>query len=366
VIPGTDVLEAARGRVRWLFEEFEGKVCVNVSGGKDSTVIAELAIGAARDLGCLPVRMMWLDQECEYQATVDYMRRLADRPEVVLDWYQVPFKLFNASNHEYPWLNVWGEGEEWMRAKEPDAIHVNDFGTDRFTDLLHAITERMGGVHLSGIRGEESPSRLLLIGSNPGYKWATWTSGGPPKRGYWMAYPIHDWFYQDVWKAIYDNGWAYNEHYNFQFRYGVPIRNMRVSNFHHETALHHLAMLQEAEPATWEAATRRLRGINALGQVQVREWVPPTLPYMFKDWAEYVEHLIDTLVPAGERETYRKLHAKALRQVPWLGPDKVAHQMARVVIGSDLYGTTLGNWLRVKMDSEEHALWRAARREARA
>jgi predicted phosphoadenosine phosphosulfate sulfurtransferase len=358
VTRGMDVFDAARGRVRWLFEEFEGKVCVNVSGGKDSTVVAELAIETARDLRCLPVTMLWLDQECELAATVDYQRWLASRPEVDLHWYQIPFRLFNATNHEDTWLNVWGEGEEWVRTKEPDSIHVNDFGTDRFTDLLHAITEQMGGVHLTGMRGEESPHRRLMMRHNPAWKWATWTSGGPPRHGYYMGHPIYDWSYRDVWKAIQLRDWRYNEHYDVQFRYGVPIKSMRVSNYHHETALDSLRYLQEAEPQTWAAATKRLSGINTLGQVSLKEWVPATLPYMFVSWEEYLQHLIATLVTSEkDRVTYLKRYASIRRALPWVDVERVACKMVGSVINGDLYGTTMLNFVTNSRFTQDHYAW---------
>src|SRR5690606_30974765 len=101
---------------------------------------------------------------------------------------------------------------------------------------------------LTGMRGEESPARRITMLSNPMYKWLTYSSGGNP---YFMFSPIFDWTFRDVWKAIHDKGWKYNDHYNTMFRYGVPIRKMRVSNYTHESALPSLRYLQEAEPETW-------------------------------------------------------------------------------------------------------------------
>ena len=350
VIPGTDVWEAALGRTRWLFEEFDGKVSVSNSGGKDSTVVVELALRVARERGELPLNVTWLDQECEFAATVDYQRWMADRPEIKFHWYQVPFKLFNATNHEDPWLNVWGEGEEWVRPKEPDSIHDNPFRrkdgsvVDRFKELLSEINMASGGgAILTGMRCEESPARRLFMTTAPSYKWVTWGSEGWHREGcedYWMFHPVYDWSYRDVWKAIHDNGWHYNTHYDTQFRYGVPVKNMRVSNYHHETALSALLYLQEAEPETWDAATRRLTGINTFGQLQKDAYVRE-LPYMFKDWDEYLEHLISHLVENPEYQaTFRKMHRNMVNALPGMDRARIAQVMAVAVCGNDLYGTT--------------------------
>src|SRR5699024_4125832 len=50
-IPDYDVYEAAHDRIRWLFKEFDGKVAVTFSGGKDSTVTMEIAARVAREGG---------------------------------------------------------------------------------------------------------------------------------------------------------------------------------------------------------------------------------------------------------------------------------------------------------------------------
>jgi len=45
---------------------------VSMSGGKDSAVIFELAKLIAAELGRLPLKCFWLDQEAEWLATEDY------------------------------------------------------------------------------------------------------------------------------------------------------------------------------------------------------------------------------------------------------------------------------------------------------
>lgn len=348
VVPNLNVYQAALDRIRWLYDEFDGQVSVSTSGGKDSTVVVELALTVARERDRLPLRVMWLDQECEYAATVRYQRWMADREEIDFHWYQVPFKLFNATNHEDPWLRVWGEGEEWAREKEPDSIHENPFRrpdgsvVDRFKELLDYINKTMGGATLTGMRCEESPARRMYMTTNPAYKWATWSRRDKERKGsYYIFNPIYDWTFRDVWKSIYENGWTYNSHYDSQFRYGVPNRSMRVSNYHHETALLSLRYLQEVEPETWEAATRRLQGINTFGQLQedvgVRE-----LPFMFTDWDDYLEHLIENLVPEPEyRETFRRWRRKLDTSLPGCDKTKKARAVVNAVLKNDLYGTTI-------------------------
>jgi predicted phosphoadenosine phosphosulfate sulfurtransferase len=67
-----------------------------MSGGKDSAVIFELAKLVAAELGRLPLKCFWLDQEAEWLATEDYMRGVMHAPEVRPYWFQIPFRLTNA------------------------------------------------------------------------------------------------------------------------------------------------------------------------------------------------------------------------------------------------------------------------------
>lgn len=359
---GGNVYDAARGRMRWLFEEFEGNICVGTSGGKDSTVVAELAIETARELGCLPVKMWWLDQECEYESTVRYQRWMADRPETDFRWYQVPFKLFNAANHDSHWLNVWGEGEEWVRDKEPDSIHTNDFWVgrgekrhleERFKPVLNQIGMRVaeGGAVLSGLRAEESPARRLTLTTKPYYKWATWSAGGTGNADHPDFYrfsPIYDWTYIDVWKAIEMNGWRYNDFYDQLFRYGGTVHQMRVSNYHHETATNALHYLQEIEPDTWEAATKRLAGLAAYTHQTAAEMriVRNGLPYMFASWYEYFCHLVNTLIPdEASREKFHAQYRRVKDSLPGMKEREVSMMMCRSVVANDVFGTKADNFV---------------------
>jgi len=355
-LPG-NVYDAARKRIRWLFDEFDGKVSASVSGGKDSTVVAELLADVSQELGCGPAHLHFLDQEAEYQATIDYMRLYLDRPDrYKLDWYQIPFRLFNAASYDEEWLYVWDtrlDDSGWIRPKEPSSIKVNDFFTprghqiDRFKEVLGAMNQRDGGAILTGMRCEESPTRRVFMTSVPSYKWATWASAGKPKGSYYLFHPIYDWSYRDVWKSIHDNEWAYNTFYDVQFQYGIPLRNMRVSSFHHELSLASLNYLQEVEPDTWERATRRLEGLNSFAHVGEDQFQQRgKLPYMFASWDEYLEYLICKLIPKPEnQDKFRRMIVRATKALPQLSHEEVMVSMSAAIMGNDVYGTSVDQWI---------------------
>ena len=79
---------------------------------------------------------------------------------------------------------------------------------------------------------------------------------------------------------------------------GVPLNNMRVSNLNHETATAVLFYLQEVEPDTWVALTKRLQGINSAPQLGKSNFnnCPKELPFMFQSWREYRDYLLKNLI----------------------------------------------------------------------
>lgn len=302
-----NVFDAALDRIRWLFSEFE-HISVNISGGKDSTVVLNLSLKVAEELGRLPLEVMFIDQEAEWQMVIDHIRQVFADPRVAPRWYQMPIRIFNATSTREPWLYCWEPGKKWVREKEPGAITENVYGTDRFTNLFGAIL-RYDHPHepacdIGGVRTEESPVRRLGLTTYETYKGATWGKVNTKGLAHYSFYPIYDWSYKDVWKAIHDNDWPYCPLYDLMYQYGVPIQNMRVSNIHHETAVNDLFYLQEVEGETWDRIVARISGISSAGQLQEQFFGSGELPFMFKDWREYRDHLCDNLITDLERRAY--------------------------------------------------------------
>ena len=95
-----NVYEAAKERIRQLFS-IGGRLGVCFSGGKDSTALLHITLEVARELGIRKIPVMFLDQECEYTYTVEYMRYVMSLPEVEPIWVQVPFRLWNANSGDW-------------------------------------------------------------------------------------------------------------------------------------------------------------------------------------------------------------------------------------------------------------------------
>lgn len=357
-----NVWDAALDRIRWLFDEFDNVIC-NVSGGKDSTVVFHLCLQVAREKGRLPLKTLFLDQEAEWQATIDVITETMHHPDVEPIWLQIPIKLFNATSSTDHWLMCWNPDDEenWMRPKDPVSIGENTFGTDRFTDIFKAYLKTKypneSVVNIAGVRAEESPRRLLGLTAYPTYKGRTWGKKLDEKAGQYDFYPIYDWSYTDVWKAINDNNWTYNKVYDIQYQYGIPVQNMRVSNLHHETAVTALYYMQEAEPDTWVKLTSRLGGIDTAGKLTKDAFTVKELPFMFKDWAEYRDYLLEHLVLDEEwRKGFRKVFARH---------DKTYGELGRAMYRAHIASILTNDWEHIKLKNfEETAACVAIRKKA--
>jgi predicted phosphoadenosine phosphosulfate sulfurtransferase len=312
LLMGINVLEAAKNRIRWLFDQYPGESpVVSFSGGKDSTICLNLACEIAKERGLGPVDVAFLDQETEWSNVVAYMRRVAARPDVNLHWFQAPFTLTNNASAEAERFTAWGDGERHMRAREPGAI--TDLGMDtkevRFHNLFEIMLRHIRGekpaAFIGGMRAEESPVRMMTLTGDGRYQGVTWVKRLTKKREHHTFHPIYDWTYRDVWKAIHDGGWDYCRIYDLMFKHGVQIRRMRVSNLNHETSLDSLRYLQELEPATWDALCQRLPGIHA-GGTMAAKFFPTELPEMFATWREYRDHLLENLIQPHMKPRFLK------------------------------------------------------------
>jgi predicted phosphoadenosine phosphosulfate sulfurtransferase len=354
------VYEAAIERIRYLFNEFD-EVIVSFSGGKDSTVTLQLTLQVAREMNRLPLKVVFLDQEAEWQAVVDYIRSVGELDGIDLWWFQMPLRLFNSASSDTDWLNCWAEGEEWMRPREPNAITVNRYGSDRFKELFGKISLVEWGnkrvAWVAGVRCEESPARAMGLTTGRTYKHITWGNILSKAKDHYTFYPLYDWSYTDIWKAIHCNGWKYCKIYDEQYRYGISVNAMRVSNLHHETSFVNLFYLQEIEKHTWEALCRRLPGVSTVGQLKTDAYAcPKSLPSMFASWREYRDHLLKYICVNQEHQAKFQKYFKEMddRYVLFPAKDEMYQKQIKSILSNDYHFTQLENW----RTRPEMAAWR--------
>lgn len=305
-----NVYEAAKERLNFLFDEFDDLI-VAVSGGKDSQVAFYMTLEVAKERG-RTIGMFFLDQEFEWQGSVDLIREWSKMDGVETFWLQAPLIMYNSNSALVPYVEIWGEDRKdcWMREKEPNSIHVPFSAERRFHTTSYAFAEWRQEVTgrktciITGMRAEESLNRFRATTGALTYKDVTW---GRKNKTTYQFHPFYDWTFRDVWKYIHDSGAPYNPVYDAMYQLGVPVTNMRVSNLIHEytTAL---LYLQEIEPRTYERLTEALPGIGARAKF-ADEFVPKKLPEAFNDWKEYRDYLLEHIVAPEYRDGFRKAWA---------------------------------------------------------
>jgi len=347
------VLDSALERIRYLFDEFPN-IVIGMSGGKDSTVIFNLALQIAKEKNRLPLNVLWIDQEGEWIGTVDYVKKIMTMPEVKPYWLQMPMVITNNANSYERYSYCWEESEKenWIHQKHPISIKENRYGTDRFKEIFdNVLRVEFGGVKtclLGGVRAEESPSRLLTLTSIAKYKGITWGKTFSKKLDHYAFYPIYDWSYTDVWKYINDNNIEYNRIYDEFYRHGTIIKEMRISNLHHETSIHTLKIVQKIEPKLWDRLQKRIPGASSIKQLKNNSFIcPKKLPFMFKNWEEYAIHLADNIIQEDKYKALLMGKIKTMRK--FYDSDLIYDSFWRVIINtilsSDWDFTKLGNWL---------------------
>jgi predicted phosphoadenosine phosphosulfate sulfurtransferase len=337
------VLEAAQERMAYIFDEFEN-IVVSVSGGKDSTVLAHLALTEAHRRN-RKIGVFFLDEEVVYDSTIrqiEYIMNLYPENTVKL-WYQIEFHLTNATSLTESQLICWEAGKHkiWMRPKKSFAVQhkpwdpaietVRDknkgFG---FYDALENIqNSRKNTAFLVGLRAVESMNRWRAVAKNPGYKDVYWCTR--LKNGSASFYPIYDWNFHDIWKYIYDNKLQYSKIYDYMYKKGMGLNEIRVSSLIHEKAFKSLVELPEFEPNTYDRLLKRIKGIS-VGQLYGKDrkmLKASSLPKNFKDWIEYRNFLLETYPDPEKKAIFVKRFSKHLEN------QYVARQQCRQLILND-------------------------------
>jgi len=335
-----NVLDAAYERINYLFDEFEN-VVIGFSGGKDSTTVLNLALKVAEEKNRLPLSVLWIDQEAEWQGTVDYAKKIFQDKRIKPYWFQMPMVITNNASSYNRYSYCWNEKEKdkWIHPQDEMSLKENKYGTERFHNLFEKIFavefKNQKSCYLAGVRTEESPKRFVALTEAVTYKWITWGKVLNKKYEHYTFYPIYDWSYTDVWKYINENGIEYNKVYDGMYQHGITVQNMRISNLHHETSIQNLLLVQEIEPQTWNKIVDRIDGASSIKHIKLNSFTcPKELPYMFADWEEYAYYLAENIIQEDKyrKQLFSKIEAK---KGIYIG-DNIKHQFWRVIINTIL------------------------------
>lgn len=344
VYTGKNVLTAALDRVRWIFDNYKN-VCVGYSGGKDSSVILDLVVRVAEEKGKLPINVVFVYQEAEWQGTIDLVEKVFRSAKIIPHWLQYEFTMTNNASQNQKFFTVWDKRceEKWVREKSPISIKTNPTRATRFTDILgsylrHFLDNRPF-VKILGVRVDESYARRMAVTLSEADRGETWGKG--PKQGMNVWFPIWDWKTSDVWKYIYERKLPYNKLYDLMYSRGHSIGGMRISSLIHETALKNLEMVAEIEPKTYERLLNRFEGVSTHSHIGSETTKNIKLPPNFASWAEYSNYLLEHLIKDPEVKEKLKRGIKRRREshggvYDRAGSDVLEKTIARSIILGDV------------------------------
>lgn len=261
---GRNVYEAALDRVRYTYEHFD-EVFVSFSGGKDSTATLHVVLDVAHELGRLPVRVVFFDEECISWETVEYVRRVGERDDVNLEWYCLPVRHRNACSKDHPLWWPWApEAEElWVRPLPDEAITTLDHFPNEPPELRLSIPDatpllcprdrKTAG--FLGIRAMESMTRRGAVSNMRPDNWII-----PNTAWYSKSYPVYDWTTEDIWTAPAKLGWDYNTTYDRMEMAGITHFSQRCAPPFGEEPMQVLWHWAQCFPELWDKMCERVPG----------------------------------------------------------------------------------------------------------
>ena len=313
-----NVYDALLGRLEYIFDEFE-KVYFSFSGGKDSSVLLQIALDVARRKSKTPVDVLFVDLEAQYRATINHATEMMLSPDVRGWWICLPIHLRNAvSMYEPQWV-CWNPEDEdkWVRTLPQHDCVIADqsyfpfyrYGME-FEEFVLDFGKWFADGNLTGcnvaIRSDESLNRFrTLRNERKGrYNDLFWTT--ELADGLYNVYPLYDWRTEDVWTAVGKLNLKYNRIYDFMYMNGWSIHESRICQPYGDDQRKGLDLFRKCEPETWFKVLERVSGAN-YGNIYARSTLMGHRNVTLPDghtWKSYTEFLLAT-IPRHEAEWYR-------------------------------------------------------------
>lgn len=284
IYQSNDVLDAARKRINYAFDNFEC-VYVSFSGGKDSSVMMHLVAQEARKRG-RRFGVLIIDLEAQYKLTIAHMEAMCDYYADIIDvyWVCLPLLLRNAVSSFQPRWCCWDPNvkEMWVRnpPKHKGVISDPSFfdffqPKMEFEEFMVLFGEWYGhgkeSIALVGIRADESLNRFRTIATSDKemHNGRRYTTKVMDKV--YNLYPIYDWKTQDLWKfhSVYPE-LPHNEVYDRMHLAGLTIHQMRLCQPYGDDQKRGLWLYHIIEPETWSLVVNRVEGANS-GSLYIQE-----------------------------------------------------------------------------------------------
>ena len=318
-----NVYEAAMERYETIFRHFD-HIYFSVSGGKDSSIMLQLAAQAARRLG-KKLSVLYIDLEAQYQATITHVEELIQCTRDVTErwyWVALPLSLRNAASAICPKWICWDkkDRDKWVRPlpdRDDVCLITEDHYPKEWTWFRRVMefeefilyfakwfSVSRGGPAAAGIgiRSDESLNRFRTIISNTkerylDYPWTTRIKIHDKPTDCWNFYPIYDWSAADYWTAVAKFDLKFNYIYELMYKNGVSISEQRLCQPYGDDQRKGLDQFRYLEPETWEKVLHRVEGVN-FGNIYCRTSLLGNIRSEKPDsmsWEQYAVFLLESL-----------------------------------------------------------------------
>ena len=306
-----DVLSAARDRYKFIFNNFDN-VCFSFSGGKDSSLMIQLANIVAKKLNKV-FDVMYIDLEAQYKHTIEHVYELKELSQI-RDFYHIalPLYLRNAVSVLQPKWICWKpeDKELWVRDLPKDSINLtNNYLPfyDRVMEFEEFVpsfnkwyADTKGGMCAVGvgIRADESLNRFRTIAipkNKVMFKKKPWTT--QIYKNTFNFYPLYDFKTQDVWGTISLLDLKYNKIYELMYKNGLSIHEQRLCQPYGDDQRNGLDQFKALEADTWEKILNRVNGVN-FGNIYCRSYALGNIKSFkpdFMTWEQYTVFLLESL-----------------------------------------------------------------------
>jgi 3'-phosphoadenosine 5'-phosphosulfate sulfotransferase (PAPS reductase)/FAD synthetase len=284
-------VDAARERIKHVYDTFD-TVCVQFSGGKDSTAVLYLAkeIHEERNLG--PVKVIFRDEEMVSPSVVEYIEKVRNYDWVDMEWYCLPQaqEVWVLGRREYCllWSPFRAQEGRLYRDMPEWAIRAEHFGLDPSKTIPQSIDYyTMQGktgrtAFLTGVRANESMIRYRSCVQKLHENYINVPFRMKKSIPLRFAKVIYDWTTDDVLKFVSEEHNAeYCEYYDLA---AITGSNTRVGIPLHAVAIRRIGDVVATEPEFYDRLVKCFPQIDAQ-----RRW-----------WPEFdIENMIATYASAG-------------------------------------------------------------------
>jgi predicted phosphoadenosine phosphosulfate sulfurtransferase len=328
-------MEACLKRYDYIFQEFDN-IYLSVSGGKDSSVMLQLADMKAKENN-KKYDVLFIDLEAQYQATISHMEELILKCTQInkIYWVCLPLSLRNAVSILQPKWTCWDKKEKnkWVRDMPKNKHVINEkklqkLNWDWFVsgmefeefiiEFAKWYSEKNGLTATGiGIRSDESLNRFTTIISEvkekyKDIKWTTRVRKNAKPLNCYNFFPLYDFRTEDIWGSIFKYDFIFNEIYEMMFKNGLSIHEQRLCQPYGDDQKNGLDQFKALEYETWEKVLNRVNGVN-FGNIYARSSLLGNLTTQKPDkmsWQEYTIFLLESIrlyAPELEQHYYGKI-----------------------------------------------------------